>query len=300
MRTLVLLLALLFAAAPPSQAAQRGRTAQGADKAPETPGGRAEAPPEDAGRAGPRVEIDVDRARARMNVRLNWLNRELKLHRNQQIRLRDLFELEVWSGAAQGVEPFPDEPDLSKPFSRTEVRRVTRGELEDGRGPLGDSPQTAQQSASEKEGGGRGPGRGRKAEPVSEPDPDVPSGLSPGADAALRALRAEEVEVVVRTIHPMLADLTPATLNGVMPLLEVAQMTTYRELLGDDGLQRVRAHAAQRMAGYPKLEAGVNRITPVPVTEWTVAKRPVRRRGRGGGGRRRKSLVGQRIRQRNE
>jgi hypothetical protein len=70
------------------------------------------------------------------------------------------------------------------------------------------------------------------------------------------------------------------------------------DLLGDEGLLLVRAHAAHRIEGYAKLDQGVASLPPTPTQDWTVQKRQVRRRGRGNGGFRRQSLIGRRRRNR--
>lgn len=240
--------------------------------------------------------MDVARARTRMTARLRWLGDELKMGPAQRKRLTDLFELELWAGTARGVEPFPSTPNLSRAVPRTAVVKITRGEIEDRKGLFSDSPLSAlagvKAKEEEQEGGGRGGGRGGKGEAEGEPetpprpDPGIPPGLSPAAAAALTRFRAEEVEIVVRTTHPMLADLTVSTLDGVIPLLEIAQVAPYLELLGDEGLFLVRAHAAHRISGYSKLDQGVARIPPAATKGWSVAKRRKSGRGgRGGGGR---------------
>lgn len=309
MRHLVLLAFLMLVAAPAAEAQRGGKpqggAAQGRGAAePAPPAGRGgTAKARGSSEGGPNVDrsnwvqIDVDKARVRMNTRVNWLAKELKFGPAQKKRLTELFELELWAATARGVEPFDSNPNpADDPGPRLRERTITRGELEDRNGLLSTSPKTARATQLAKEEGGRG-GRGGAEGPVS--DPGIPAGVSPEVAAALKALRAEKVKITVKTTHPMLADLTVATLDGIIPMLEAGQVAHYLDLLGDEGLLLVRGHAAHQITGYTKLDQGVASLPPPTTTEWTVAKRPVTKRGRGGGGgRRQRNLTGRRGRNR--
>jgi len=309
MRCPLLLSALLLLGSLPVEAAapvQRGEPRGRGEAAPRSEGpaggrgaksAKSSEGSEVGGRGGraERVEVDVARARIRMTGRVRWLAGELKMGPAQRKRLQDLFELELWAGTARGVEPFPSEPDLTQPIPRTGVVKITRGEIEDREGLFADSPLAAVAGAgqADKDGGRGGEGRGdagSEAEPATRrvpgSKPAATAGLTPAAAAALERYRAEVVELNVRTTHPMLSDLTVSTLDGVMPLLEAAQVAPYLELLGDEGLFLVRAHAAHRISGYSKLDQGVARLKPIPTKDWKVAPRKTTRGrgGRGGGG----------------